>query len=590
MAHDTVENSCSSSDAFWLCSNDARPYFAAYLGTCPPPTEADPPLPSPPPRPPSPPPPSPPPPPPPPPPKPPSPPPQPPPANTRPTALADASRVVRGSSLGVAATHGLLANDSDNEDARSALSVELVPGSGPFVNGDTTTPAGTLALNASDGSFVYAAPASLAAGDEVTFEYKVLDSSGSYSDATRVVFIVDPATCASSAPFCLHSFLVHSPSTVVCINLETSGKCYESTCCPRPRDPPSTQTPSPPQPRQPPRAPAAHPLHSMSPPPNEPEVALAQSCSMLPPSLRTSYYTHSRVITILLYYKSLTKIELYCSPGSSDAYVCAFESHPLSSNRSNTHSETFFSIAQCGTAASSEQREKDTANLACSLTLPTEGIFNVTLASSSASLGSQFQCKESVILSPSVLVVVDSTPPHLESITLETHPTVKIPFFQLRLQFSEAVTWNIARSSRIPLRAIDAHLVNITAAGTQSDKHTTTYFAWFASFAGALAEVQVAHDGYLDMSGLIGNKSGSLQVQVPGDAIWQSASMASTSATILTAAATSASTAAAATAVGGGGSTSLIRSVGHTQFLAMSVSLAVPTMPENYLQLCRGLE
>jgi hypothetical protein len=39
-----------------------------------------------------------------------------------------------------------------------------------------------------------------------------------------------------------------------------------------------------------------------------------------------------------------------------------------------------------------------------------------------------------------------------------------------------------------------------------------------------------------------------------------------------------------------GGTTSLLRSIGHTQFLAMSVSLAVPWLPQEFIQLCAGLE
>jgi hypothetical protein len=47
---------------------------------------------------------------------------------------------------------------------------------------------------------------------------------------------------------------------------------------------------------------------------------------------------------------------------------------------------------------------------------------------------------------------------------------------------------------------------------------------------------------------------------------------------------------AAAAAATSGGATSLLRSIGHTQFLAMSVSLAVPWLPPEFLQLCAGLE
>lgn len=51
----------------------------------------------------------------------------------------------------------------------------------------------------------------------------------------------------------------------------------------------------------------------------------------------------------------------------------------------------------------------------------------------------------------------------------------------------------------------------------------------------------------------------------------------------------SALTAVSATATGAG-SSSLLRSVGHTQFLAMAVSLAVPWLPPEFIKLCQGLE
>jgi predicted TPR repeat methyltransferase len=80
-----------------------------------------------------------------------------------------------------------------------------------------------------------------------------------------------------------------------------------------------------------------------------------------------------------------------------------------------------------------------------------------------------------------------------------------------------------------------------------------------------------------------------LQLVVPGSDLWKrTADMAST-ATALSAAASAFGATAAATATGAGGSTSLIRSLGHTQFLAMSVSMAVPWLPAEYIRLCTGL-
>jgi hypothetical protein len=80
-------------------------------------------------------------------------------------------------------------------------------------------------------------------------------------------------------------------------------------------------------------------------------------------------------------------------------------------------------------------------------------------------------------------------------------------------------------------------------------------------------------------------------VPIPGSDIWQRAAGMASSATAI---ATTASVLSVASAAGGGtasgGSASLLRSMGHTQFLAMSVSLAVPWLPPEYIKLCQGLE
>jgi predicted TPR repeat methyltransferase len=80
-----------------------------------------------------------------------------------------------------------------------------------------------------------------------------------------------------------------------------------------------------------------------------------------------------------------------------------------------------------------------------------------------------------------------------------------------------------------------------------------------------------------------------LQLVVPGSDLWKRAADMAATATALSAAASAFGATAAATASGAGGSTSLIRSLGHTQFLAMSVSMAVPWLPAEYIRLCTGL-
>lgn len=41
---------------------------------------------------------------------------------------------------------------------------------------------------------------------------------------------------------------------------------------------------------------------------------------------------------------------------------------------------------------------------------------------------------------------------------------------------------------------------------------------------------------------------------------------------------------------GAGGTSNLVRSFGHTQFLAMSVSLAVPALSPQYVAMCEGFK
>lgn len=57
-----------------------------------------------------------------------------------------------------------------------------------------------------------------------------------------------------------------------------------------------------------------------------------------------------------------------------------------------------------------------------------------------------------------------------------------------------------------------------------------------------------------------------------------------------TAGQTAAAVSIAAAAAAGASSGSLIRSLGHTQFLAMCVSLTVPYLPPEFIKLCQGLQ
>ncbi|WIA37428.1 hypothetical protein OEZ86_014352 [Tetradesmus obliquus] len=117
----------------------------------------------------------------------------------------------------------------------------------------------------------------------------------------------------------------------------------------------------------------------------------------------------------------------------------------------------------------------------------------------------------------------------------------------------------------------------------------TEYTMWLQSWAGAGAVLQVTGAAYQDLAGNAGREDKQLALVVPGSDLWKRAADIGSTATALSAAASAFGATAAATATGAGGSTSLIRSFGHTQFLAMSVSMAVPWLPSEYIRLCTGL-
>ncbi|KAF8061903.1 EGF1 [Scenedesmus sp. PABB004] len=230
-------------------------------------------------------------------------------------------------------------------------------------------------------------------------------------------------------------------------------------------------------------------------------------------------------------------------------------------------------------------------------------------------------------------VVLDSLPPVLLSMAVTLRPTVDAPAFQLLLTFSEPVHWvadevetttttagganasaaapdagaldaggsaqQLAAFSSSRIWLTNAALLNMTAApdslaATPDGAATgaaTAYVMWLRSWPGTTAAVEVLGAAYQDLAGSRGVQDKRLAVSVPGSGLLQRAADMGSSATAVSAAA-SALGAAASVASGGtaGGTTSLLRSVGHTQFLAMSVSLAVPWLPAEYVRLCSGLD
>jgi hypothetical protein len=208
-------------------------------------------------------------------------------------------------------------------------------------------------------------------------------------------------------------------------------------------------------------------------------------------------------------------------------------------------------------------------------------------------------------------------------------PTIDSPLFQVLVTFSEPITWlanttTAATTTAANASALDAQaaadaaadgatsvsrmvltnaaLLNISMAGPAAaladggvlTGAASSYRMWLRSWGGAGAGVRVLGAAYQDLGGNRGTRETSLQVVVPGSELLSRAGAVASAATAVSATASALSAAAAVAAAGGaggaGGSTSLLRSIGHTQFLAMSVSLAVPWLPSEYLQLCAGLE
>ncbi len=115
---------------------------------------------------------------------------------TTPVTTADHAHDLRGGSVSVAATSGVLANDSDS-DPSDILSVSAVNGSANNVGHSVTGAYGTLTLNSS-GSYSYAntnSSAVTAAGGVVEdiFNYTVSNGHGGTANSTLTVLITSPS-------------------------------------------------------------------------------------------------------------------------------------------------------------------------------------------------------------------------------------------------------------------------------------------------------------------------------------------------------------------------------------------------------------
>jgi len=115
-------------------------------------------------------------------------------ANDAPVALADQNVVAKGASLSVAASGGVLANDSD-VDLGNHLSVSQVNGSASSVGHALNGAYGVLTLNA-DGSYSYAANSNASGSGSLqdVFTYQVSDGHGGVATSTLTVSVIAKGT------------------------------------------------------------------------------------------------------------------------------------------------------------------------------------------------------------------------------------------------------------------------------------------------------------------------------------------------------------------------------------------------------------
>lgn len=208
------------------------------------------------------------------------------------------------------------------------------------------------------------------------------------------------------------------------------------------------------------------------------------------------------------------------------------------------------------------------------VTLPQGGTYNVSLVPASHSTS---VCGTQVnVLPVSAAVTVDLLPPIAE-LQLSSTPTSSNPYFSVTIVFSEPV--QLAGTGLLQLQ--DATLLNLQGSGR-------VYTAKLRAVPGATAVVTVAGMSYTSVAGGgSGVANSTLVVQVPAQAAQTQTTAVASVATAVSAASAAVTVAAASV---GSGSSNFIRSVGHTQFLAMSVGIAVPALPQQYIALCDGLK
>eukprot|EP00210_Caulerpa_lentillifera_P004972 g4746.t1 len=187
------------------------------------------------------------------------------------------------------------------------------------------------------------------------------------------------------------------------------------------------------------------------------------------------------------------------------------------------------------------------------------------------------ECTGTEFRSINSTTIVDTQSPRLVSY-ITTAPTENEPNCEMVLVFNERIQGFYASS----IVLIHATLISFNGNGTH-------FSIGFKGVRGQNATVLVSATAYLDIVGNYGSADFEFVVWIPeGSSTFVETT--SSAAVLGTFAATTAMSITSAVSSGssasGGGN--FVRAIGHTQFLAMCTSLAVPNLPQDFLNLCSG--
>jgi hypothetical protein len=245
--------------------------------------------------------------------------------------------------------------------------------------------------------------------------------------------------------------------------------------------------------------------------------------------------------------------------------------------------------------------------------LPPPILGNCSITSSSVQVSVQFvrdsqedtssHLQDCSPLLTSMQVSLDLTPPSITSTHITEHVTAINASFTMHLVFSEPIKWRAWPGSTtaiiIPANSSDffsatnihSALLSVLTPANDSDGYALQYQITIWSWPGAFVDVQIEARSYLDMAGHHGLNTSTVQIAMPTLSVWNRMAATSTALTSATLSIATVSSSVAATAASTVGSNvNVLRSFGHTQFLAMSISMAVPALPQQYVALCEGLQ